>query len=93
METINNSLAECLVATMIEERGTRLFKSNCRYIRRTDITIAEWTNNIYKNKIVNRIWDLFLGFVVWEIQKTQNLKNFENKRHQVEEIWANLVAH
>jgi len=42
---------------------------------------------------VNRIWDLFLGFVVWEIQKNQNLKIFENKRHQVEEIWANLVAH
>ena len=93
METINHSLDECPVASAIWERGTRLFKSNCRHIERTDITIAEWTKDIYKNKIVNKIWDLFPGFVVWEIRKTRNLNFFENKMRRVEEIWANIVAH
>ena len=70
-----------------------MFKKNHRCKGRPDSTIIEWPKNIFKNKIVNRIRELFLGFMVWQIWKTRNLKNFENKKHWVEEIWAILESH
>ena len=84
---------ECPIATAIWERGSRMFKCNGRNISRPDITIAKWPKNIFKNKIVNTIWDLYPGFVVWEIWKTRNLKIFENKKHWVDEIWVDLTTH
>ena len=86
-------LDECPTTTTIWERGSGLFKSNGRHIDRPDITISEWPKNIFKNKIVNIIWDLYPGFVVLEIWKTNNLKIFENKKCPVDEIWETLTAH
>ena len=68
------------IVDTIWEKGVGLFKKNHKYKGRPDIIIAEWPKNIFKNKIVNRIWEMFLSFVVWEIWKTWNLKNFENKK-------------
>ena len=60
-------LDECPIADAIWSKGVRLFKKNHRYKGRPNITLAEWPKNIFKKKIVNRIGELFLGFVVWEI--------------------------
>ena len=46
----------------------------------------------FKNKILNRIWELYPRFVVWDIWKTRNLKTFENMNHKMEEIWETLNA-
>ena len=70
-----------------------MFKTNNRHSGRPDLTIVEWPKNKFKNKILNRIWDLYPDFVVWEIWKTRNLKIFENRNRRVEEIWETLVAH
>ena len=69
IENLNHLLDECPISTAIWERGTGLFKTNRKHIGRPDITIVEWAKNIFKNKLVNRIWELFPGFVVWEFGK------------------------
>ena len=50
-----------------------------RHTGRPDLTIVEWKKNVFKNKIVNIVRELFLGFTVWEIWKTPNLRIFKNK--------------
>ena len=69
-------LDECLVAYKIWDKGSLLLKLNSRHSGIPDLTIAEWTEEKFKNNILNRIWDLYPGFVVWEIWKTSNLKIF-----------------
>ena len=66
-ETINYLLDKCPIADAIWEKGFGMLKKSHRYKGRPDITIVEWPKNIFKNKIVNRIWEFFPGFVVWEI--------------------------
>ena len=65
-KTINHLLDECMIAKAIWEKGTGIFKKNHRHKGRRDLTIVEWPKTSFKNKILNRVWDLFLGFTVWE---------------------------
>ena len=48
---------------------------------------------VFKNKIVNRLWELLPGFMVWELWKTRNSQIFENKTQKKEEIWPIIEAH
>ena len=70
-----------------------MFKKNNRHKGHPDLTIEEWPNNAFKNKIVNRVWELFPSFIVWEIWKTWNIRIFENKQRQLEEIWTLIETH
>ena len=79
-ESINHILDEFPIEGAIWERDSGVFKKNHRHKGRHDLTIAKWPKNIFKNKIVNKVWELFLRFIVWEIWKTRNLKFFENKQ-------------
>ena len=78
-EIINNLLDEFLIAEAIWEKGTGILKKNHRHKGHPNITIVEWPKNVFKNKILNRVWELFPGFTVWEIWKTWNTIIFENK--------------
>ena len=70
-----------------------MFKIKFRHSGKPNLTIAEWPKNKFKNKILNIIWDLYPGFVIWEIWKTRYRKIFENRNRRMEEIWATLDAH
>ena len=72
-ETINHLLDECPIAEAIWEKGIVMFKKNHRHKGLPDLTIEEWSKNTFKNKIVNRVWELFPGFTFWEIWKTRNI--------------------
>ena len=78
-ETINHLLDECTVADSIWEKRVSMFKRNHRHKGRPDITIAEWPTKVFKNKIVNSLWELLPGFTIWELWKTRNSQIFENK--------------
>ena len=47
----------------------------------------------FKNKIMNRMWELLLGYSIWEIWKAQNLRFFEKKSRWVEEMWGLIECH
>lgn len=55
--------------------------------------IEHWRDKIFKNAILNRIWETYPGFVVWEIWKEQNSRIFYRKRRQPKEAWRVIVAH
>ena len=67
IETINHLLDECKVADSIWEKGAAYFKKNHHHKGWLDITIADWPMNDFKNQIVNHLWELLLGFTLWEI--------------------------
>ena len=55
--------------------------------------MTEWLINSFKNKIVNRLWELFPGFTNWEVWKTRNKQTFENKARKLDEIWNSVKIH
>ena len=55
---------ECPIEGAIWERDSGVFKKNHRHKGRHDLTIAKWPKNIFKNKIVNMVWEFFFKFIV-----------------------------
>ena len=78
-ESINHLLDECPVVDSIWEKGATIFKKNHQHKGRLDITLEKCPIKVFKNKIVNRLWELLPGFTVWELWKTCNSRIFENK--------------
>ena len=92
-ETINHLLDECKVADSIWEKGASIFKRNHRHKGRPDFIIVEWPMKGFKNKIVNRLWELLPSFTIWELWKTRNNQIFENKTQKQGDIWNSIEAH
>ena len=92
-ETINHLLDKCRVANSLWEREATIFRRDHRHRGRPDLNIAEWPTNRFKNKIVNRLWELFPGFTIWEIWKTRNKQIFEKKARKPEEMWNSIETH
>ena len=66
-ETINHLLDECPIAEDIWEKGTEIFKKKNKHKGHPDLTIEKWLKRALKNEILNKVWELFPGFAVWEI--------------------------
>lgn len=48
---------------------------------------------MFKNAILNRIWEVLPGFVVWEIWKEQNNRIFEDRKRSSKEVWSLIQIH
>ena len=55
--------------------------------------VDRWPKKEFQNNILNRIWDLLPGFVVWEIWKERNTHIFEGKTRKLEEYWTLIHTH
>lgn len=55
--------------------------------------VEKWSDKVFKNPILNRIWDIFSGFMVWEIWKERNSQIFEGRTRRLEEAWTLIQNH
>jgi hypothetical protein len=46
--------------------------------------------NTYNNPILNKIWQLLMGFVVWKIWKERNRRVFHSKPSSMNFVWSNI---
>ena len=92
-ETTNHILDECNFAGKIWKEGERIFRKKVRQNRHPDLTIAQWQHQPFSIKILNRIWELFLGFVVWEVWIERNNRVFKDKAKTEKEVWDTLKTH
>ena len=56
-------------------------------------TIQNWHKHPFQNTILNRIWQLIPGFLIWGIWKERNLRIFEGKVNLVGTIWIQFQQH
>lgn len=55
------------------------------------LTLSQWPQKPYKSEILNQLWKLILGIVLWSIWKGRNKHIFKNKQSNIESIW-NLIC-
>jgi len=53
-------------------------------------TVRKWAHNPYQSKILNFLWKLIRGFVLWAIWKERNGRIFKDHTRSLEEIWKLL---
>ena len=92
-ETTNHILDECNFAGKIWKEGERIFRKKAKQNGHPNLTIAQWQHQPFSSKILNRIWELFLGFVVWEVWIERNNRVFKDKAKTEKEVWDTLKTH
>ena len=78
-ETMNHLLNECYFSSELWAKGEQRFRQGARVKGNPFETIASWPPKVFKNAILNRLWELFPGFLVWEIWKERNGRIFDEK--------------
>jgi hypothetical protein len=53
-------------------------------------TIEEWWDSIFQYPILNRIWKLLLGFILWQIWKEKNRRIFKSSSLSWQDVWAKI---
>ena len=92
-ETTSHLLDECPFAATLWDQGDHRFRRTSRRQGSPADTVAHWPPNVFRNVILNRIWELFPGFVVWEIWKERNRRIFEGKAQSHARAWSNIELH
>ena len=92
-ETIDHLLDRCTMVSSLWDRGEEKFIKSVRVRGRLDLTLATWPYQVFKRKLLNRMWELFAGFVVWELWKDRNRWFFEEKNRTIEEFWLLIELH
>ena len=54
-------------------------------------TIEHWDSITYSNPILNQIWLLLPGFILWQIWKEQNKRIFHSKHSPTEATWKSVA--
>ena len=54
-------------------------------------TIENWDSITYNNPILNQIWLLLPGFILWQIWKERNKRIFHSKQSPTKDIWQTVV--
>jgi len=53
-------------------------------------TIRNWATNPYKSKLLNSLWKIVPGFLIWSIWKEWNRCIFKDQCTPIEVLWSNF---
>eukprot|EP00253_Pinus_taeda_P030690 PITA_30690 len=89
-ETIQHLMDSCHMANQLWEKLTFKCQRPCRLLGDIRSTIRNWTPEPYNNKILNKLWTILPGLLLWKIWKERNKQIFKNHKTTLEIIWTNL---
>eukprot|EP00253_Pinus_taeda_P034194 PITA_34194 len=53
-------------------------------------TLRTWSQEPYQSKLLNTLWQLILGLLMWNIWKEGNRRLFKDQSMSIEQIWTRL---
>jgi hypothetical protein len=74
-------LNQCSFSVEIWDQVSQIMRKTNRARDNIISTIENWGSTTFNNPILNRIWQLLLGFVVWKIWKERNREFFTPSPH------------
>lgn len=90
-ENLHHLLDSCPLANQIWEKVSFKCQRRSRLGENITLSLSHWPQNPYKSEILNQLWKLIPGIVLWSIWKERNKCIFKNKQSNIESIW-NLIC-
>jgi hypothetical protein len=89
-ETQNHLLNLCSYSSCIWDHSASIMRTSDR--NRTGIreTIEGWRESTFQSPILNRIWQLLPGFILWKIWKERNRRIFKSASRNWQEVWSKI---
>jgi hypothetical protein len=89
-ETQNHLLNLCSYSSNIWDYSASLMRTTD--IKRTGIqeTLEAWCTSIFHSPILNKIWQLLPGFILWQIWKERNRRIFKSETKPWQLVWESI---
>eukprot|EP00253_Pinus_taeda_P010928 PITA_10928 len=89
-ETKEHLLNSCLLATLFWEKVSFRCQRDGRNKENSTSSIHSWAPHPYKSKILNTLWKLIPGFLMWTIWKERNSRIIKDHSSPTEVLWINI---
>ena len=84
-------LNKCPLDEIIWNLATQLMRRNKRVKNNIIRTIRDWGFVSFKIPILNRAWQLLLGFIVWQLWKERNIRIFHSHPSPPTLLWNTIL--
>jgi hypothetical protein len=89
-ESMEHILNQCSSSGEIWDQASQIMRKTNRERDNIISTIRNWGTEAYKSPILNRIWQLFPGFIVWQLWKERNMRIFHSQASTPSNIWSKI---
>ena len=85
-ETINHLLDSYSFTNTLWDSVVVIFRRINRIRGNITDTLQQWAENPFQSKILNNLWELTSGFIVWNTQKECNNRIFKDNKRSITEL-------
>eukprot|EP00253_Pinus_taeda_P006734 PITA_06734 len=89
-ETLQHLLDTCPIANQLWQKVGFRCQKRCRGPGNIVDTIRQWTKSPYDCEILNYMWNIIPGIVLWNIWKERNRRIFKSQNSHIEEVWSRV---
>jgi hypothetical protein len=91
-ETQNHLLNLCPYSSQLWDQCANIMRTSDRNRSGIRETIEGWRDSIFHSPILNRIWQLLPGFILWQIWKERNRRIFNSSSLNWQEVWSKILS-
>eukprot|EP00253_Pinus_taeda_P009912 PITA_09912 len=89
-ETTTHLLQTCHLGRKLWEKATFRCQRDNRVQGDLKATLRNWQQSPYHSRLLNSLWQLIPGLLMWNIWKERNRRLFKNQSQTLEHIWIIL---
>jgi hypothetical protein len=86
-ETLNHLLNTCTYTAQIWDQAALIMRTSDRCRDSILATIANWRDQAFHSPLLNRIWQLLPGFILWQTWKERNRRIFRGTSLPWQDCW------
>jgi ribonuclease HI/exonuclease III len=86
-ETLNHLLNSCPFTSQIWDQAACIMRTSDRNRDSIMDTISNWRDSAFQSPVLNRIWQLLPGFILWNTWKERNRRLFKNISAPWQRCW------
>jgi exonuclease III len=91
-ETMNHLLNTCPYTAQIWDQAALIMRTSDRLRDNILATITNWRDQAFQSPLLNRIWQLLPGFILWQTWKERNRRIFRNTSLRGNSAGVNAIA-
>jgi hypothetical protein len=87
---MNHLLNTCPYNAKVWDHCATIMRTSDRKRDNISNTIEEWRDEAFQSPVLNRIWQLLPGFILWQLWKERNRRIFRNTQSNWHHGWTQI---
>jgi hypothetical protein len=91
-ETKEHLFNGCNYSQSVWDQSAQTMRRSGQHRGSINETIEHWDSSSYKKMLLNHIWQLLPGFILWQLWKERNKRIFHSQASPPEATWETIRA-